>query len=846
MPPSSTPGSASSWAAAAPSAARIPVSIVPGAVLGGRYEILAVLGEGGMGAVYKAHDREVDRDVAIKVIRPELAESREALERFRRELILARKITHPSVVRIFDLGVADGVRFITMEFIDGEDLSHILARRQFLPPREAAGIILQVSRALEVAHAQGVIHRDLKPQNIMIERSGRAAVMDFGIAHEAAPTADQPSSTPRDATLTRVGSLVGTPRYMAPEQFRAPRSDARSDLFSVGVIFYELLTGRIPFAGDTPIDACLSRMRQPSPQANLGHEIPKRVVEIVTKCLAGDPAVRYQSAHQLTTDLESWLAAKPGASFKWLPAAAAAVILIAAAALLFVFRPWVHRPASAVLKSATVIAPVGVSPNPTPTPAPNPPIATTLAATPVPAPISVATVHKPPAPVEDSLQRELKNAAHSRTTGDPDTALTAYKTILARHPNSAEASAGAALALHDLDRDDEAARYFRDALANIDAVPVGDRHLTRGTNFLLVHDGHSAETELLQVPAQNDPELLANLAQAHSQAGDVNGALDSARRAWAAAPDDKRLKNRLARYELYSGDFTGARHDTSELTNANPAWAPALITAAWVRLGQGGMEDAETAYQRASPMDNAASFPAALGLADLALFEGRFSEATRVLTPLVSDSATPTKSAALAMAMLAEAAQAKGDSAEAERWADRAVQSGHSESVLVPAARVLVHLHRPGKALHAASMLDALPAPSPRAFAQIVRAELKMEQSQFPAAVELLQNAEQIAPTWLAEYDLGRIGLQQGRAEMADKVLRRLVELRGKGQLANLFLDDSPVFRYLPPADYYLGRAREQYKPAAQVEFYKLFLKYKARSESDPMVDDARRRTNQR
>jgi len=159
-----------------------PAPIKPGSILGYRYEIISILGEGGMGAVYKARDRELDRLVAIKVIRPELAGRPDILQRFKQELILARKVTHRNVIRIFDLGEADGVKFITMEFIDGHDLKSLLSKSRKLPVDRAVEIIQQVCLALDAAHTEGVVHRDLKPQNIMIDQQGRALVMDFGIA----------------------------------------------------------------------------------------------------------------------------------------------------------------------------------------------------------------------------------------------------------------------------------------------------------------------------------------------------------------------------------------------------------------------------------------------------------------------------------------------------------------------------------------------------------------------------------------------------------------------------------------------------------------------------------------
>ena len=190
-----------------------------GDVLGGRYEIETLLGEGGMGAVYKARDRELDRPVALKVIRPELASSPSMLARFKQELLLARQVTHKNVIRIFDLGDADGIKFITMEFVEGEDLRALIEERKKFSPEEAVEIMRQVCQALEAAHGVGVIHRDLKPQNIMRDQNGRILVMDFGLAR-----------TMEGEGMTQVGALVGTMEYMSPEQALAKELDQRSDL----------------------------------------------------------------------------------------------------------------------------------------------------------------------------------------------------------------------------------------------------------------------------------------------------------------------------------------------------------------------------------------------------------------------------------------------------------------------------------------------------------------------------------------------------------------------------------------------------------------------------------------
>jgi eukaryotic-like serine/threonine-protein kinase len=268
----------------------------PGVLFGGRYEILSVLGQGGMGAVYKARDRELDRMIALKVIRPELATDPAILLRFKQELILSRNITHKNVVRIYDLGEAEGIRFISMEYVDGEDLRTLLHRHGKFSPKEAIAIVEQVSRALDTAHSEGVIHRDLKPQNIMRDKNGRIVVMDFGLARSLG-----------DTGMTQTGAIVGTLEYMSPEQALGTTLDQRSDIFSVGLIFYELLTGISPYAADTAIASLMKRTREDARSASdVDATIPRSLSAIVGRCLEREPANRYHSAVELLQQLTSW------------------------------------------------------------------------------------------------------------------------------------------------------------------------------------------------------------------------------------------------------------------------------------------------------------------------------------------------------------------------------------------------------------------------------------------------------------------------------------------------------------------------------------------------------------
>lgn len=300
--------------------------------LGGRYELLRPLGEGGMGAVFKARDRELNRFVALKVIHPELAQNPDILQRFKQELILAREVTHRNVVRIYDLGEAEGIKFLTMEYIEGRDLKSLLREKGRFPPQEAAGIIEQVCRALEAAHLAGVIHRDLKPQNIMLGADGKVSVMDFGIARSAQ----------EKEGLTVTGALVGTPQYMSPEQAKGEKLDSRSDLFALGIVFYELLTGDLPYKADTAMASLVKRSTEVArAPIEVVPEVPRALSNVVSKCLERDLTRRYQSAAEILADLENgrgnrskvgsalatMLAPQSWTASKWVAAGAIAAVL---------------------------------------------------------------------------------------------------------------------------------------------------------------------------------------------------------------------------------------------------------------------------------------------------------------------------------------------------------------------------------------------------------------------------------------------------------------------------------------------------------------------------------------
>ncbi|HEV8321705.1 MAG TPA: protein kinase [Myxococcota bacterium] len=261
----------------------------PGSVFAGRYEIRSMLGKGGMGVVYRAHDRQLGEEVAIKIAGAELAGDPTTVDRLRREAAAARRITHENVIRVFDLGEAGGRFFISMEYFDGERLSDRVARDGPPPLATTRAVCQQIAAALSAAHAAGVIHRDLKPQNVMMNAAGRVKVIDFGIA-----------LAPHLRGLTATGLIMGTPEYMAPEQIRGEEVDQRTDLYSMGCILYFLLTGAPPFRAETPIAVGFAHLRkEPEPPSHLREDVGRGWDELCLRALAKDRAARWQTAAEL-------------------------------------------------------------------------------------------------------------------------------------------------------------------------------------------------------------------------------------------------------------------------------------------------------------------------------------------------------------------------------------------------------------------------------------------------------------------------------------------------------------------------------------------------------------------
>ncbi len=411
------------------------MTLTPGTTLG-RYQILEQLGRGGMATVYKAYEPSLDRVVALKVIRPGFAEDREFLERFAREARAVAKLVHPNIVQIFAFDQVEGRPFLAMQFLEGGTLKErqvqLASDGKFLDQRDVAQIVSQVAAALGYAHAQGVVHRDMKPSNVMLTSDGRAVVTDFGIAKILGGT-----------QMTQTGVGIGTPEYMSPEQGQGGQIDARSDIYSLGVMAYELLTGQLPYMADTPFAVVLKHVRDPLPlPSKVSPNVGPATERVLLTALAKDPAQRYASATEFGEAMSRAIeqdgrgtgatvlvrkrgiapaataVGTPTAGVGGLPisvpllaggAAALLVLLGGGAVVLGVFKAQEPGPGPSQRQSTAVVSPSsspmsapGSMPSPSPTPAAA--AEATSAPTPVPtlAPTTVPTPQGPPSVTLDN------------------------------------------------------------------------------------------------------------------------------------------------------------------------------------------------------------------------------------------------------------------------------------------------------------------------------------------------------------------------------------------------------------------------------------------------------------
>jgi serine/threonine protein kinase/tetratricopeptide (TPR) repeat protein len=945
-----TPSSSFTQAPSAAPSSATPAVIEVGSVVGNRFEILQLLGEGGMGAVYKAHDRELERNVALKLIRTELARNPEILQRFKQEIILARQITHRNVIRIFDIGQADGHKYITMEYLEGRDLRAVLREKGKLPPEEAAKIVLQICRALEAAHGEGVIHRDLKPQNIMLDANGRAYVMDFGIARSAYLPG-----------MTQTGALVGTPEYMSPEQAKGEKLDERSDLFSLGVILYELLTGTSPYHSDTPLATLWRRIQEKAkPLSEVDPTIPKPLSDIVAKALEIDPGNRFASAAEFAQNLESWLGISPSMAGSttyqalvvpqpvrpiWKYTAIVATVLLIGVAALGLPKKFLSTPSKKIahdpvgvlvadftnhtgdpvfddtLEPMFNVALEGASfinafnrgnarklaaqlPHPSDKLDEQPArlvavsqgvgaVVTgelsrrgdqySLSATALDSQTGnviakaeataatkdevLLTIPKLAAPIRKALGDSTSESAQLQAAGGAFTAasleavheygvamnqqfagnfeaaLQSFTKAAQLDPNFARAYAGQAAVAGNLGQYQDAEKYAKLAMAHVDRMTERERFRIRGMYYIRTENWQKCIEEysdlLKQYPADNIAHN--NMAACYAGLRDMPKAVEEARRAVEIAPKDLLARNNYSLYACYTGDFQTCEREGREVRKLNPSSEDGFLLLGYSQIGQGQLDKATETYQELQKLGPRGVSLAASALANIALYEGRYRAAQKILENAIKVDLSEKQPdrAADNLALLATTALSRGDKAGAISAAQRALSSSQSEKIKFLAARSYVEAGEAGKARELAAVLGGQLQSEPQAYAKIILAEIALTAHDAKQAIQLLTDAQNLVDIWIVHLDLGRAYLEAGAVAEADGEFDRCIKRRG--EVLELFSDDMPTYSYLPPVYYFQGRARDGLKSSGAVDSYKAYLDIRGAAGEDPLLPEVRR-----
>jgi serine/threonine protein kinase/Flp pilus assembly protein TadD len=928
-----------------------------GSAFGARYHIIRLLGIGGMGAVYQAWDAELGVAVAIKVIRPEvMADPTAAAEverRFKRELLLAREVTHKNVVRIHDLGDIQGIKYITMPYIDGADLATISKNEGRLSVPKVLRIARGIVSGLVAAHTASVVHRDLKPANIMIGADDEAMIMDFGIAlSSGAPSAAAtvveglPTHFTRSAarfSTTMAGAVVGTVEYMAPEQARGQTVDQRADIYAFGLILYDLLVGRRRAEhAPSAIAELQGRMEQPPPPPrSVVPETPEALDSLVARCLEPDREKRYQTSAELAADLERL--DENGVPIplprRFTPRMiAAAVVLVAG---LVTGTWWLTRTPPVPKKHDPVLVLIADFNNTTNDPTFDHTLEPMLKLALEGADFINAYDRnrirqtfgvQPPEKLDEAAARQLAvnqgvgvvvsgsierqgngyditlKAAQSVTgkvvattksrasnkdqvvgaatklvtavrkaLGDEksDSAqLLAMKSLstasmeVAGHyaaaieaqsntrfeearqsflktveldPNFGLGYQGLALMSRNLGKLQDADKYTTEALKHLDGMTDRERFAVRASYYMNTGDFQQCVKEYGELIAQYAADASGhnNRGLCLSKLRNMREAADEMRQAVQILPKRVMYRANLAMFGDYSGDFQTAERDAKAMEKPNDMATLAMVFA---HLGQGRVPETAETYKKLEAMGARGASWAASGLADLALYEGRFSDAVRAFEHgAAADLASknPDK-AARKLTSLAYVHLMRGQKGLAIAAADKALLNSKAVPIRFLAARIFVEADAVARARTIAQDLsNELPA-EPHAYGKIVEGEIALKSGDPRQAIKILTDANGILDTWLSHFDLGRAYLELRAFPQADSEFDRCIKRRGEA--LSLLVDEEPTYGYFPIVYYYQGRVREGLKNPGFADSYREYLKIRGKSTEDPLLPEVRRR----
>jgi eukaryotic-like serine/threonine-protein kinase len=909
-----------------------------GTVLSQRYEIVRLIGHGGMGAVYEAFDRELERKVAIKVIRRDLALDTEMVRRFKQELLLARQVSHRNVVRIFDIGEWESTRYISMEYVEGRELGEIVFRSGKLAHARAASIALQIAKALKAAHTEKVIHRDLKPQNIVIDENDRAYVMDFGIARSM-----------EQSGMTQTGAIVGTLEYMSPEQAKGEIADQRSDLYAFGLIFYEMLTGVSAFKGDTPLASLYKRIQErPVPPAQLDSKIPHELSAIVSRCLEPRPEKRYQSAAEVIADIDAWLGYAPRTDFRHsrilIPhkSTIPLVLSVLIAFALFAGAAWylLRGRAVATPQHAPVTVLVGDFSNYTGDPlfdgtlepmvnvamegasfvnafnrgearkiakqlvpesskldeqvtrlvALNQSIGTvvsgsisrrgdeyklsaealdgatgqSIASGEVIVPTKddvLLAIPRLVIPIRKALGDSTSESAQltasagsfsvaslealhqygvameKQFAGDMQGALGSFTKAAELDTSFARAYAGMATTSRNLGKVDDAANYFKAAMEHVDRMTERERFRTRGAYYVVIGDLPKCVEEYSALVAKFPSDNIghSNLAMCYNRLRNYPKAVEEAQRAVELSPNAAPQRMNLSLYSSYAGDFASGEREAREVQKINPKYEKGYLALADAQMGQGQVPQAKATYESLSRLSESGASLAASGLADVALFEGRFNDAIGILkrgiaTDLAKDrkERAAEKSSSLALAYISS-----GRPKEAAAAAHEALKLSDSVKIRFLSGSVLAQLGDHRSAAMLGASLSAERHPEPKVYARLLEAESALASHDAEKAIALASEANKSLNTWVGKFILARAYIEAKSFAEADSELEACI--RRKGEALEM-MDDGPTFGMFPAVYYYQGVIRQGLKSAGYADSYRAFLDIRGSANEDPLL----------
>jgi len=915
------------------------------------YEILDQLGKGGMGEVFLAQDTALDRKVAIKFLPEEMQKDATARMRLLREAKAAASLDHPFICKIYETGEIDSKAYIVMEFVEGKNLQDKM-KEEPLSLRDSLRVTLEIAEALEKAHKSGIVHRDLKPANIMLTPQGYVKVMDFGLAKRVLPGGEEDlTRTLTQASITEQGSIAGTLAYMSPEQARGEKVDGRSDIFSLGIIFYEMISGKHPFTKPSAIETLSSILRDPHPQPNVK---PKSVNPVITpilrKALAKDLKNRYQNIEDFAIDIRNAQRDIVGGKrllYRGLSILAASVIIIALLvfAILRFTRPGaVGSPGKGPEPISILIADFQ---NKT-----NDPVfdgalehAITLGLEEAPfitayrrdrarrladqldssadgrldmrlaklvsvqeginvvidgsieksgkgytfkisaldaftseeiakasksfstkaevlsAAVSLAnevisdlggrTIDSAKAIAEETFSSSSIEAVKAYTRAQGLTAAGKQKEAIAEFlkaieldPNFGRAYSGLTRLYFNLGDREKAEEYHKQALAHIDNMTEREKYRTRIVWYLLTGDFQKAieECEALVSKFPADSAGHGNLSLAYFFVRNMPKALEHVQKAIELFPKDVHGHHNASWYAIAAGNFELGREEANKILELDPSFEKAYICLALSELTQEMPAEAAENYLKLKTLSSWGSSLATIGLADIALYEGRLNDAIEILKRGIEVD-LENKQSALAgdkMVMMAHAHLLLGQNDLAVKAADQAISTFQGPNVSVPVSLIYLQTGKKAEAESLRQKLNGRLENEPRAYAKIIEGEMSLKDGNIQQAIALFEESQKLLDTWLVHFSLGKAFLEAEAYAQAHQEFELCFKRRGES--TSVFFTDVPSYYYFPPVYYYLGRASEGLGSPAAADSYQKFLQIKLKGDDDWMVEEARRR----